>query len=364
MESQHTDIERQIFRLYYDNIPENVQKIDHNIDDDDFRRAYIADDGRKKLVIKLASNTFTDQSRIQGWGRLIDEYNKLGIYCPRILPNKNGDLTWQYTENGRDYIVYAEEYAKYDTAEQAGADGLKDETGRPSFVDDVLRSVGKVAASHFDFLPFHSLYCLLEPFSAPDTTDEGTECAILFRDYVREELPKYSARADKLMELYYANQDALRKIYPSLPVSCFQADINDSNVLLDENRKFVGLIDFNLCGREPVLNYAVRLAQLQVYNDRFDDPEDTDSYRQLYWYDEKLDQLRIKEFLHNLAVIGEFYHFSDAEREAFPVLLRYIDSFWWEHVNEIRKIKDDDAKITMLFDWLEHQMTRDDIRLP
>jgi hypothetical protein len=41
-----------------------------------------------------------------------------------------------------------------------------------------------------------------------------------------------------------------------------------------------------------------------------------------------------------------------------------MNSFWWFHLEEIKLIKDDDSKITKLFDWLEYQMTRDDIRLP
>ena len=49
-------------------------------------------------------------------------------------------------------------------------------------------------------------------------------------------------------------------MYSALPFSCFQGDLNESNILLDENGRFAGLLDFNLCGREPVLNYAVREA--------------------------------------------------------------------------------------------------------
>ena len=43
--------------------------------EEDFRKVYIADDGKKKLVIKYASNAFTDGERIGGWARLIHEYN-------------------------------------------------------------------------------------------------------------------------------------------------------------------------------------------------------------------------------------------------------------------------------------------------
>ena len=41
-----------------------------------------------------------------------------------------------------------------------------------------------------------------------------------------------------------------------------------------------------------------------------------------------------------------------------------INSFWWFHLDELKLIKDDELKIVKLFDWIEHQMTRNEIRLP
>lgn len=354
------DITKDLFLLYYDTVPGEIETLDLCRGDSDFRKVYIADDGSRKLVIKHSSNSFTDAERIHGWQRLIAEYNKLGIYCPDIVPNKNGDLVYQYTENERTFYVHAEEFAKFDIAKKIGNEVSKDETGRPDYVDDMMRSVGKVAAAHFDFLPFGSAYCMLEPHSPPETTDEATVCTELFFDFVKKELPNHLSRAKKLVDLFYNNQDKLRKVYSSLPVSCFQADLNDSNILLDKQRKFAGLIDFNLCGREPVLNYTVRAALWHVYNKILFD----DSGRWLFMHDEQLDKKRIDEFLHNLRCVEDTYTYSDEERDAFPVLFRYMNSFWWHHVNEIKLIKDDDKKIEQLFDWLEHQMTRDDIRLP
>jgi len=211
-----------------------------------------------------------------------------------------------------------------------------------------------------DILDWASSYCLLEPFCAPDTTDEGTECAIAFVDYIRENIPAYLPRAERLLELYYKRQEELGAVYHLLPTSCFQADLNDSNILLDENLRFVGLIDFNLCGKEPILNYTVREALWAIADNRLVGENDS----RLYFYDKNLDDLRIRLFLENIGYIQEHYEFSPFEREVFPVLFRYMNSFWWFHLDEIKLIKDDAHKITQLLDWLEHQMTRDDIRLP
>jgi hypothetical protein len=223
-----------------------------------------------------------------------------------------------------------------------------------------MRSLGKIASAKLDLLDWPSAYCLLELFCAPDTTDEATECAVAFVNYVRDNIPSYLPRAEMLLDTYYKRQEELREVYHLLPTSCFQADLNDSNILLDNDKNFVGLIDFNLCGKEPILNYAVREALWAISDKRLFGENDT----RLYFYDEKLDDFRINLFLENIGYVRENYEFTDLEREVFPILFRYVNSFWWFHLNEIKLVKEDDNKINLIFDWLERQMTRDDIKLP
>ena len=136
--------------------------------------------------------------------------------------------------------------------------------------------------------------------------------------------------------------------------------MNDSNILLDGDLNFVGLIDFNLCGKEPILNYAVREALWGVSDKRLFGEKDS----RLYFYDKELDNLRMNLFLENIANIKETYQFSSFERDVFPILFRYMNSFWWFHLDEIKLIKDNEYKTGQLLDWLEWQMTRDDVCLP
>lgn len=346
--------------LYYDTEISDLETLDLCRGDEDYRKVYIADDGHRKLVIKHFSNAFSDRRRIEGWFRLMEAYREIGLYCPAIVPNRRGERLHGDTKDGREYYTYAEEYAIYETAEHIGVDTCQDEYGRCSFTPEVMRSLGKIAASRLDILDWGSAYCLLEPFCAPDTTDEATGYAVEFVKYIGENFPSHLHRAKALLEMFFERQEELRGVYSSLPTSCFQADLNDSNILLDENRHFVGLIDFNLCGREPILNYTVREALWGVSDKRLFGEND----RKLYFYDNKLDELRIKLFLENIGYVQENYEFSEPERTAFPILFRYMNSFWWFQLDEIKRIKGDESKITQLFDWLEHQMTRDDIRLP
>ncbi|MBQ7122024.1 MAG: phosphotransferase [Clostridia bacterium] len=346
--------------LYFKNTPVKTETIDLCRGADDFRKVYIVDDGKRKIVIKHSSNLFTDENRINGWIRVMRSYNALGIYCPMVVDNLNGEKIYHYCENERDYYVFAEEFAAYPTAEKIGRKKLKDKSGKSTYLPDLFRAMGKVATARLDDVDWPSAYCMLEPHSAADTTDESTECAIKFTDLVKEKFPKYSERAEKLLELFYRNQAELKKVYYELPTSCFQADAHDGNVLLDENNRFVGLIDFNLCGREPVLNYTIREAMWNTENNKLYGRKG----RRRFLYSKKLDELRIECFLDNVKNIQEFYEFSEFEREVFPVLFRYMNSYWWYHINEIKRIKFGSRRVLKILDWLEHQMTRDDIRLP
>lgn len=355
------DTTKDLFLLYYDTVPGEIETLDLCRGDSDFRKVYIADDGTRKLVIKHSSNSFTDAERIHGWQRLIAEYNKLGIYCPDIVPNKNGDLVYQYTENERTFYVHAEEFAKFSTVEQIGRNKLNDSDGQPIYLADLMRSIGKVAKERYDILDWPSQFCLLEQHSPLyKFIDETTQAAERFAEIIKNTLPEFNDRMSKIMAVFYETQKKLQKVYSQLPVSCFQGDLNDTNILVDEHGNFTGVIDFNVCGREPVLNYAVREALMHIENSILFDKENNE----LYFYNNDFDEIRINSFLKNIGYIQEYYEFNKFEREVFPILFRYINLFWWEQVNAIRQISSDREKVKCLFDWLEYQMTRDDIRLP
>lgn len=352
-----------IARLYYKERPAHIELIDSSRGSEDIRRTYLTDDGcGKKLAIHEAANMFTNSHRISSWAKLKEEYNRLGIYCPKTVPALDGAISRKLgdMENGVCRFVYAEEFSPYETAETIGYDTFKTPDGRLSYQDDLLRSVGKVAAAHLEVCDFPSAFCLLEPFCPPETTDEGTECAEAFRSFVNAELPEYAARTDHLLTLFYQAQDDVKSAYGThLPVSCFQADLNYSNILIDGGR-FKGVIDFNLSGREPIVNYALRLAMNYVNERCYDE-----NGNKLFYFDEGAEALRVESILKNLAVIGEGYTFTDAERAAFPVLFRYMSSFWWQEVSAVKKLRknEDREKLDRLFSWIELQLTREDVHL-
>ena len=149
--------------LYFDTEVSDVKTLDLCRGDDDYRKVHIVDNGHRKLVIKYMSNTFSDKRRIEGWFKLMDEYRRIGLYCPAVVPNRNGELLHCDIVDGRNYYTYAEEYSIYETAEHIGKEKYKDEQGHDCFVPDVMRSLGKIASAKLNILDWASAYCLLEP---------------------------------------------------------------------------------------------------------------------------------------------------------------------------------------------------------
>ena len=71
----------------------------------------------------------------------------------------------------------------------------------------------------------------------------------------------------------------------------------------------------------------------------------------------------MKSFLENMSYIQETYSFGEEEKQAFPIILRYINTFWWYSLSELEAFSQDDSKVEKMLDWFELQMTRNDIML-
>ena len=54
-----------------------------------------------------------------------------------------------------------------------------------------------------------------------------------------------------------------------LPKCVYQGDLNSSNILLDDNNKFCGLIDFNMYGTEVNINCFLNESMYYLNERRF-----------------------------------------------------------------------------------------------
>lgn len=311
-----------IFYLFSDVQPQKYDIKNLWNEETDFRQVIFAEWESKKIVIKIACNGFTTPERFNGWLSTMEEYRKSGYYCPIVIENRNGHLCEIVSYQGKDCLVWAEEYSRYKMADQFDKSFIRN-GNIYKYHDDAVKSIGVIASKHLDFPRWPSAWCIFQTFSPADYCDETMGYAIKCRDYIEQELPAYAGRFSRISRLYQQNKEKLQAIYSKLPTSVFQADLNLHNILLDESGRFVGLIDFNLSGRETVLNYLFMEAM-------WDFKEDADCYQtddHLRYYDRDLDRKYDDSLVRNLRVVRQTYTFSENEKKAAVLLYRYIRRF-------------------------------------
>ncbi|MDE7292870.1 MAG: aminoglycoside phosphotransferase family protein [Oscillospiraceae bacterium] len=303
----------------------------------DFREVIIAEWGEKRLVIKAADNGFTSPERIAGWQRCVTEYRKLGYYCPKILTARDGSFP-VVTYKDRRCAVYGEEFSEYRTAEDMG-DSVIGEDGFYTYIDEAILMNAKAAAMYFDFTEFPSGYCLFEKFDENDEDYEVMENALEWKR-TADKLPgEFKETVCRIWERWNRDRESLEKIYPILPRSVFQGDINSSNCLLDEAHNFMGVLDFNLSGRDVFINYMFRELPSAMGVRGINDGE-------------------LKCILHGIEVAKRVYNFSEIEKSAALLLYRVIKPLW---ITEVEKLKNarsmDDVKKCL--DYVEYLQIRE-----
>ena len=192
----------------------------------------------------------------------------------------------------------------------------------------------KIASKHFDYTDYPSGYCLFETFSPGDETDEVFEEALKWKQYADTLPNEFREQVQRIWELWTANRAALENIYGELPTSVFQADLNSTNILVDENKRFVGIYDFNLCGKDVFLNYLMR--------ENFD----ADFEKEIGMICEMLE------------TAGEYYRFSDIEKDSALMLYRCLKPLWCNKLERLKPLKNND-EIKAFLDKTEYCLIKD-----
>ena len=319
-----------IFPLFFDGTPAHIETIDSSRGENDFRITFIIDAAEGgKAVIKLASNDFTFPEKISMWARTVDEYRALGYYCPGIFCDKSGGYpTVRY--RGRDCVVFAEEFSKYGAYERrlefAEGESMADNR---VYYEDIWSMTAKIAAKHFDYTEYPSAYCLFQTFCPSDETDEVLENALEWKKLADSLPAEFSDLAQRIWSLWCDNRAELEKVYPSLPTSVFQADLNSTNLLIDAEGRFMGVYDFNLCGRDVFLNYLMREA-------------------------DGLDGIR-----EALKISSRYYAFSEEEKAAALPMYRCLVPLWWGSRHDLKEAGQDRGAISRCLDRTEEALTKD-----
>ncbi len=318
-----------IFRLFFDAEPISFKTINTSRGDEDFREAVAAETAAgEKIMIKLTDNDFTFPEKIDMWRRTVEEYRGLGYYCPKIIPDKAGNYPSVFYK-GRSCVAYAEEYSPYRAADSF--EGVN----AAEYMREAWIMTAKIASEHLAYTEYPSGYCLFETFCPSDKTDEVLENALEWEKYARTLPDELQPRLQKIWELWTENRKALERIYGDLPTSVFQADLNSSNILLDEDGKFIGVMDFNLCGKEVFLNYLFRETH-------------TDGY-----------QKELNAIFNTLKIVSEYYRFSESEKSAALLLYRCLKPLWSNKLEKLKGLGDDIPAIRSYLDETENSLAAD-----
>ena len=321
---------RRVFSLFFDAVPLRAETIDTSRGEADFRVTFIVEtDAGGKVVLKLADNDFTFPEKIAVWQRTVEEYRRLGYYCPRIFRDKSGCFP-SVSYRGHSCAAYAEEYSPYRPAEDRFTDDFgSKEAIYAGYQREVWRMTARIAAHYFDYTDYPSAYCLFETFCPSDKTDEVLENALNWKQYAQTLPAAFQEQVGRIWRLWTDNREALEQVYHKLPSSVFQADLNPSNILLDGEGKFVGVYDFNLCGRDVFLNYLMR------------------------------ENSNAPEICEILEIAAEVYRFSDIEKDTALMLYRCLKPLWYSRLKKLQKAGDDLQAIREALDGSEHELTAD-----
>lgn len=320
----------EIFSLFYDVEPICFEIINTSRSDADFREVIIArDNSGRRYVIKIADNDFTFPEKIDMWRRTAAEYSKLGYFCPKISYDKSKKFP-TVTYKGRNCVAYAEEYSQYRSADSFELS--KNEIEKYEKEKWIMTS--KIASKYFDYTEFPSGYCLFETFCPSDETDEVLENAIEWHRYAKFLPGKFQEQICRIWSLWNENRTGLEPLYRQLPTSVFQGDLNSTNILLNENREFIGVYDMNLCGRDIFINYLMR------------ENYDAD-------FEKELDMI-----FSVLKTASYYYRFSDTEKQIALMLYRCIKPLWYTRTERLKSLRDDTAAIHCFLNETEHFLTK------
>lgn len=321
------------FQLFFEELPVEYEIKNTSHGESDFREAVIAQwNNGEKYVLKFTDNDFTFSEKIKMWQRCAGEYRKLGYYCPEILASKEGDFP-RVSYKGHNCVVYAEEFCKYMIADEfCGKEKEERAIFHKKWTEASCLMTAKVAAKYFDFTDYLSGYCLFETFCPSEEMDEVLENALEWKKYAETLPEKFQPQIERIWQHWIENRRELERIYPQLPTSVFQADFNTTNLLVDGEGNFVGVFDFNLCGKDVFLNYL---------------------FREIHWL---FDDSYLMEILQK---VSEIYSFSDLEKQAAPLLYRCLKPLWYTEIETLKGAGEKEDKIQVCLDRTERLQTID-----
>lgn len=347
-----------IIALFHITLPLNYKVIEIRNQAKDIRYIVYINYPHKKYVLKMAYNNFTTEKRIEGWVKLIEVYKKLNCYSPSLIKSLNNKYSERIIFKDKPMIVWQEEFALYKFLSDIKNKDLNHDLTRYVFQDELIQFYANVGKAQLTGFPGNSGWSRLKPFMEEDEVDEVSECIETFDEIIRKNIPHFLDRWIGILFKYNKNKEDLKEIYHDLPTSIFQADWNDTNILVDDRGYFKGLIDYNLCGKDTCLNIFISMSLYGGigWSKSFDEKES-----KLIKLLKNIQNSRIENMFNVLKEFKKHYNFLEVEVKAAPLLFKYIVFIEYDTIEMLKKYLFDDDKLNQLFDFIEYQLLRNDI---
>ena len=227
----------------------SCRKIDSSRGEDDIRWNYVIDN---KYVLRINSCDVMTEDRLGEINALAGRYMEAGIQCPKYIASRSGAFLVRWAE----LYCYLSEYLDYELASEKD---LRDEDKLDKEIQDFTAAFAR-KNRNIGLSEIMSMYSLFElcPYDQKAGIDEKQENLNALIE-VLEELD-CAELGRSLSDRNEAIRQELKGFYRQLPRCVFQGDENSTNVLIDEEEHFVGLIDFNMSGTEVIVNYLANNA--------------------------------------------------------------------------------------------------------
>lgn len=265
-----------------------------------------------KYVLKMNSAGSVSEAFLQGINRLVMRYRKIGVWCPQILETENGQLISEWDLSKEKFKCYIEEYAPYQIAE---------EVEFYTFKEEMLEHIGKLAVQYtdVDLVEHKSMWSLIDLSPYDNEIDEKQENLDMLIEVLKNH--DYVKEAENLMKLNNISRSHIRAHFELLPRCVYQGDLNPSNLLMDEQKHFVGLIDFNMYGTEVNINCFLNESMYYFRKEDFEELCAKDIFS-------KMNQIQGRL----LNVIFRNYILNDIEKKVFEDYKRVVDMSFYPNV--------------------------------
>lgn len=334
---------KELLKYYVDDRLVSFKLLDKREWADDLRLVYYLETDKSKFVIKLFRNDFTDYERIEKWSELMISYKACGYLVPEIIltKQKTKSLKWM-DQTGAFFVVWLETYLEIPPFEE-------ELLFQKLYLKSLGHMLGRMSLSQSSILT-PTPYVLFDKFCKKDPWDEYTEFIEKTYTLLKGDRSVDQLILDYVYHQFYALRSKLKLKYDQLPRAVYQADLNKTNLIVHKG-EIKGLVDFNISGREVVLNYLINEA---VYQNEVKKEE---------WLSDHYKENADAYFKTIFQAFNECYILSDLEIELFPLIYKVIRPYKYIFLSGLMRSYTyrDYEEVNYRLKWMVKELDRHDL---